>query len=170
MKLRHPILMALLMLAFFVGSYDSSSGGQDRTDPLIVDVAVLPPMVMKSNNGQFFGFDIDLWEAVARELNLGYRYREVPLKDIFGDLRSGKADAGLPGLSITSDREEHIDFSTPYFDSGLRIMVRKGRDLGVTDAVKSVLTKDNLRLIILFVISVAILGLVFWLVEKRPDR
>jgi ABC-type amino acid transport substrate-binding protein len=138
MKLYYFVATFFLILFFLAGPSESSSGGQGQSDFLIVDVSIFPPLVMKNDKGDFYGFDIDLWEAIAKELNLRYRYREAPLINIFLDLRSGMADVGLSGISITSDREEQVDFSTHYFDSGLGIMVRKSKDFDITAALKAI--------------------------------
>ena len=43
-----------------------------------------------------------------------------------GDLVNDKIDIALASLTITSDREEVVDFITPYFDqSGISIAGRK---------------------------------------------
>ena len=170
MKLYYSVVTFFLMLLSLAGPCEASSGGQYQSDVLIVDVSVFPPMVMKNDKGEFYGFDIDLWEALAKELNLNYRYREIPLVYIFSDIESGKADVGLSGISITSDREEHVDFSTHYFDSGLLIMVRKSKDLDITAALNAILTWQNLKVIFSFFIIIIFFSHIFWLVEKRNGQ
>jgi len=170
MKLHYSVITFLLILVFFVAPCESSSSGQVQAVFLIVDVSLFPPMVMKNEKGEFYGFDIDLWEAIAKELNLKYRYREVPLTYIFSDLQSGKADVGLSGISITSDREKQVDFSTHYFDSGLRIMVRKSKDLDTKRAINAILTKQNLKVIVFFLMIIIFLSHLFWLLEKRNGQ
>ena len=170
MKLYYPVVAFFLLLIILAVPCESSPGGQDQSDLLTVDVSVFPPMVMKNDKGEYYGFDIDLWEAIAKELNLRYRYREVPLTYIFSDLRSGKADIGLSGISITSDREEQIDFSTHYFDSGLGIMVRKSKDLDITAALKAILTRQNLKIFLYFFMIIILLSHLFWLLEKRNGQ
>jgi len=143
-KVYYFVMTFFLILLSLAGLCEASSAGQDQSDVLNVGVFVFPPMVMKNDRGEFYGFDIDMWEAISKELNLKYRYREIPLAAIFSDIESGKADVGISGLSITSDREGQVDFSTHYFDSGLLIMVRKSRDLDITAALKTLLTWQNL--------------------------
>jgi len=170
MKLYCSAAAFFLILFFLAGPCESSSGGQDQSDPLTVDVFVFPPMVMKNDKGEFYGFDIDLWEAIAKELDLKYRYREVPLRYIFSDIRSGNADAGISGISITLEREKDVDFSTHYFDSGLGIMVRKSKDLDIKAALGAILTKQNLKVIFSFLMIIIVLSHLFWLLEKRNGQ
>lgn len=170
MKLHYSVVAFSLLLIILAVPCESSTDRQDQADLLTVDISIFPPMVMKNDKGEYYGFDIDLWEAIAKELNLGYRYREVPIAYIFSDLRSGKADVGLSGISITSDREEQIDFSTHYFDSGLGIMVRKSKDLDIAAALKAILTRQNLQVIFYFLIIIIFFSHLFWLLEKRNGQ
>jgi len=162
--------MTFLILLSLTGLCKADSERQDQSDVLIVGVSVFPPMVMKNDRGEFYGFDIDLWEAVAKELNLEYRYREIALASIFADIESGKADVGISGLSITSDREGHVDFSTHYFDSGLLIMVRKSRDIDIAAALNALLTWQNVKIIFFFLIIIIFLSHLFWLLEKKTGQ
>ncbi len=46
---------------------------------LTVDVEITAPCVMH-HNGTYTGFDIELWEEIARELELTFTYNETNLK------------------------------------------------------------------------------------------
>jgi glutamine transport system substrate-binding protein len=39
-------------------------------------------------------------------------------------LQTGNVDIAIAGITITEEREKIVDFSDPYYDSGLRILVR----------------------------------------------
>jgi glutamine transport system substrate-binding protein len=66
-------------------------------------------------------------------------------------LRDGRLDAALGALSITAKREKRIDFSYPYYDAGLILMVKKAnpfiRGIGDLDdkiiATKKATTSDE---------------------------
>jgi len=40
-------------------------------------------------------------------------------------LQTGNVDIAIAGITITDERKQIVDFSDPYYDSGLRILVRK---------------------------------------------
>ena len=43
-----------------------------------------------------------------------------------GDLVNGEIDIAVAGMTMTSEREEVVDFVAPYFDqSGISIIIRK---------------------------------------------
>jgi polar amino acid transport system substrate-binding protein len=169
-RLRYSVMIIYLILLFLAGPSEAAPDTQDQSDVLVVDVFVNPPMVMKNEKGEFYGFDIDLWEAIAKELNLTYRYREIPLATIFSDIETGNADVGFSGISITSEREERVDFSTHYFDSGLLILVRKSRDLDIMAALNAILTRQNVKIVLSFFIIILFFSHLFWLIEKRSGQ
>lgn len=70
------------------------------------------------------GFDIDLWDAVAGTLKLTYTLKPMDFDTLIPALQAGKIDVAIAGMTITAKREQVIDFSHPYFDAGLLIMVK----------------------------------------------
>lgn len=114
-------LVLLLLAACLQNAYP-------QQDPITVGVAIFPPNVIESQEpGQDFeGFDIDLWEEIARVTETEFVYRRMPFEQLLEEVASGEADIGLAGISIRWQREETMDFSYPYMDSGLGILARRG--------------------------------------------
>lgn len=80
-----------------------------------------------------YGYSIDLMENVASDLDVKFQVyvvadgqcgakRASKWDGIVADLRSGAAHLSFAPLSVTSVRSEAIDFSIPYFYSGLSIL------------------------------------------------
>ena len=77
-------------------------------------------------NGEYVGLDMDLGRAIAAELGLECEYTNIDFDGIIPAIvAGGQADAGLSGISITPEREEDWDFSTPYRTDSVGIMVKK---------------------------------------------
>lgn len=94
-------------------------------------------------DGKYTGFDIQLWEAIAKEAGLKYRLQPMDFNGIIPGLQTHNIDAALAGITIREDRAKVIDFSDPYYESGLAILVnndssiKTAKDLeGKTVAVK----------------------------------
>jgi len=84
-----------------------------------------PPFEFKDpKTGQHTGFDIELWDAIAKEIGVEYDLQPMAFKGIVPGLQSDQIDAGIAGMSITDKRKEVIDFSDGYYDSGLLLLVR----------------------------------------------
>jgi polar amino acid transport system substrate-binding protein len=76
------------------------------------------------NVDKFKGFSIDLWNSIAKNLNLKTTetidYQNV--NNLIDAAASNKSDVGIAGVSITAERENKVDFSYSMFHSGLSIL------------------------------------------------
>ena len=97
--------------------------GAARADDLIVatDTAFVP--VEFKEGDKYVGFDIDLWDAIAQEIGVTYELRPMDFAGIIPALQTGQVDVALAGITIKPERQEVIDFSDGYYDSGLLLMV-----------------------------------------------
>ena len=85
-----------------------------------------PPFEMKAADGKSFeGFDIDLFRAIGEESGLEIQFQGMPFDGLIPALQSKSIDAAISGMTITPERAQTVDFTRPYFQSGLAIAVRK---------------------------------------------
>lgn len=84
-----------------------------------------PPFVYITEAGELAGFDVDLITEVARRLGLKVHFAYIPFDGLMATLEAETADASVDAITITAKRDESIDFSRPYFKSGLAIAVRR---------------------------------------------
>ncbi|ATO32714.1 Glutamine-binding periplasmic protein [Dickeya dianthicola] len=117
MKSLFKASLAALALAF-------SLSGQAAEKSLIVatDTAFVPFEFKQGD--KYVGFDIDLWDAIARQLNLNYTLKPMDFSGIIPALQTRNVDLALAGITITEERKRAIDFSDGYYNSGLLVMVR----------------------------------------------
>ena len=73
---------------------------------------------------KYVGFDIDLWDAIAKDLKLEYKLQPMDFNGLIPALQSGNIDVAIAGMTIKSKREEVVDFAFPYYNAGLYLMVR----------------------------------------------
>ena len=100
-----------------------TSAQAPNSQKLIVLTKPIAPFVMQNSDGRLSGFSIELWDALAARMDRQTEYRYLPdLKSLLADIQAGRGDAAIAAISITADREAVLDFSYPYFDSGLQIM------------------------------------------------
>lgn len=136
-----------------------------------VSVASTSPFVMKMGD-EWSGFTVDLWEAIAKRQGWTTQWVEDTTPD--GQLKSvatGRADVAASGLSITAARTATFDFSQPYLDAGLQIMVpaRAAADTspGVVDFLKLLFSRTMLTFLLVALIVTVIPAHVLWLIERR---
>ncbi|SDS86934.1 amino acid ABC transporter substrate-binding protein, PAAT family [Friedmanniella luteola] len=80
-------------------------------------------------NGRVEGFDIDLVKAVAKAIfgdEDRYQLRVITAADRIPLLESGAVDLVARNMTITCDRWTQIAFSTEYYRSGQKVLVRRG--------------------------------------------
>jgi polar amino acid transport system substrate-binding protein len=138
---------------------------ESQEKPLVVDIEITAPCVIHSNSA-YTGFDIELWEEIAQELELVFTYNETDLKGIFTDLVEGNADVAFSCITVTGEREKMVDFSHHYLDSGLRILVLNKTKFSLTESVKSFYSPIVLKSLAYIGLFIIISGHVFWLVER----
>lgn len=99
------------------------AGPTSRLAPLRVVTQRFEPFVIYDNQ-QYQGFSIDVWDAIAAELNLPYDLIGVnSMAKLLDEVERGAADVAVAGVGITSQGEETLDFSYPYYESGLQVLV-----------------------------------------------
>ena len=121
-KLFH--LLTLLLLGTML--LPSCSKDDDSGKPLIVacEASTSPYCYFRGKeNPPVAGVDIDLIEAIGKELGRPVVYKVVPFQQIFTMVSMGKADIGAAGITITADREQRVLFSTVYDTSSQVIVV-----------------------------------------------
>ena len=72
---------------------------------------------------KYVGFDIDLWNEIAKDIGVKYKLQPMDFNGIVPGLQTRNIDVALAGITIREDRKKVIDFSDPYYESGLLAMV-----------------------------------------------
>ncbi len=132
--------------------------------PLVVGVAAFPPHVVETPEG-VRGFDIDIWNEVAQSLGRESTFRLMPFGDLIKSVQSGKVDAAVAGMSITSAREAEMDFSHPYMESGLRILTNVGHESTIIHVFRSLLAETELSALGALVAFVVICSHILYFAE-----
>ena len=143
------LLAAMLVLAA-CGSEDSSEGSgggegsnEEKTYKVGIDTTY-PPFEFEEG-GEYTGIDIDLIKAISESQGFAIQFEPMDFGGIIPALQANQLDVAIAGMSITDERKKVVDFSDPYFDAGLSLVVSKDNnditaleDLkGKTVAVKS---------------------------------
>jgi polar amino acid transport system substrate-binding protein len=93
---------------------------------ITVGVSAFAPPFGVRRGGVYQGFDIDIAEAVFRGLGIDeIVYVPVTSEQRIPFLLEGKVDAVVANMTITRSREAQVDFSIPYFQDGISLMVAK---------------------------------------------
>jgi ABC-type amino acid transport substrate-binding protein len=166
------LAIGLVLVATWAGLGAKGAIAQDTTQSKMLRVAVKPiePFVFKQGT-EFTGFSIDLWNALAQSLKIDTAWVEVKtVGDQLQAVRSGRADAAIAAITITMERESVVDFTQPYFDSGLQIMVHAERDRHLFDVFDSIPWPTIGALLGVFIAIMVVMAHVLWIVERQTSE
>lgn len=135
-----PLSAAMLMLA---GCNNSSapadSAEADAADaPLNIKIATessYKPFSYTDADGKLIGYEIELVDALCAQMKAECEVISQDWDGLIPGLNAQKFDAAIAGMSITPERKEVVDFSDPYFHSGIILIGKKGDDLSI-DSLK----------------------------------
>jgi ABC-type amino acid transport substrate-binding protein len=77
--------------------------------------ATYPPFETVEGDA-YSGFDIDLVNAIAKEMNVRARFINSGFDGIFPALQNGTFDAVISSVTITPERKASMLFTDPYYD------------------------------------------------------
>lgn len=82
-----------------------------------------PPFAFKDGD-TYKGFDLELWAEVAKGMNRKWRLQPMEFSALIPALQTRNIDLIVSQLFIKPERQKVIDFSDPYYDSGLIAVTR----------------------------------------------
>ena len=71
-----------------------------------------------------YGYDVMMAKHIADELGLELEIVKLDWDSLVPAVQSGKVDCVIAGQSITSDRLESVDFTTPYYYASIITLVK----------------------------------------------
>lgn len=127
------VACVLTMTAFFAGCGQDSTDNKAASDEKILHVgtnADFAPFEFQDENGstEYQGFDMDLIRAVAKEMGYKAEIQNINFDGLIPAMESGNIDVIAAGMSINEERKGQVDFSDPYYTSGLTIIVNKNNN------------------------------------------
>jgi glutamine transport system substrate-binding protein len=99
---------------------------------LVVGVDEAPPAPMNfglPGSPEFRGFEVDLTNAIANQLAIDVEYRCALWRVLLTQLSDGDVDIVCSAATITPARREVVEFSDPYLDTQLAIVMGADRSI-----------------------------------------
>ncbi len=114
--LQFLVITTFLLLSLLTSSSNAS--------PLKVGTYPCPPFVIGSVDSDLNGLSIELWEQIAKEMSIEFRFENQPLDDLLNAIETEQIDIGVSCISITPERELFADFSHSFYETHLAIAVK----------------------------------------------
>lgn len=137
--------------------------------PLTVGIKVAPPFVIKNGDGSYTGISVELWQQVADKLGWQYRFVQTDLQGVIAGTRSGRFDVGVGAVTVTAEREQFLDFSHPFYTSGLGIAVPQQDGMGWLNVLRNFFSWQFLSIVVILALLLAGVGFVVWLFERKHN-
>lgn len=160
------VLGGLALCAAAVGP----SLGQEA-DPapshLVIATKATEPFMMRDADGDWTGLTVFLLDELSNQVRFTYELVDAPLDRMLAGTASGEYDAAAAAITITSERETEVDFTHPYFDTGLAIAVPTRASW--TTAIRSLFTPQFLSAVGTLGLVILGVGILVWVFERRAN-
>ena len=123
MKKRSLTIIMILALAAAVlagcgSSGGSSSGGEEGGTITFGTNAEFPPFEFVTTDGvlgEFDGIDMAIANKIAEDNGMTAVINNMEFDSLLVALENGQMDAVIAGMTVTEERAQAVDFSTPYY-------------------------------------------------------
>lgn len=124
------LLISLLVLLFSqeAKSFDSLVNEPIRKKIIVKGDQFYPPYEFINENGQPDGFNVELFQELAKELKLDYELHLEPWTKVRKELEKGEIDV-ITGMIISSERAQTMEFGLPHSVMTHGIFSRKDKPM-----------------------------------------
>ena len=116
-----------------------SAGAAMAKDYKVLRFGVDPsyaPFESKAADGSLVGFDIDLGNAICKELKVECKWVENDFDGMIPGLNAGKFDGVISSMTVTDARAKVIDFSSELFSGPTALVFKKGAGYSTPESLK----------------------------------
>lgn len=137
-KIISLLLVVAMMAAMLVacGSKESEETTEETTESTEVikfgTNAEFPPFEFVAQEGvigEFDGIDMAIAKQIAEENGMTAEIENMEFDSLIVALQNGQIDAVIAGMTVTEERAEAVDFSTPYYTATQVMVVKEGSDI-----------------------------------------
>lgn len=130
-------IFTLILLTLFVAATANAANIQQeiakasvieqiqKRKTLKVGMDMFQPWAMKSKEGKLIGFEIDVARRLADDMGVKVEFVPTAWSGIIPALLTGKFDVIIGGMGVTTARSFKVNFTNPYYYSGMSIVAHK---------------------------------------------
>jgi ABC-type amino acid transport substrate-binding protein len=161
-------LSRLLLLCISIVLVTSNSFAQQTSGDCVIATREAPPFSFKMGDGNWTGLSHDLWLRISQELQLDCTLQETSLEEMLDGVQDGKFTAAVAALTITEDRERTMDFTHPFYLSGIGIATTQ-RQQNYLQMLFSLISLPLLQVIGALILVLLLSGLLVWFFERKHN-
>ncbi len=165
-----PLILALLATLLPHSAPTALANPAASERPLVVGTRQTPPFAMKNPDGEWTGLSIELWRAAAQDLGLAYEFREMSTPESLVDgVATGALDASIAAITVTAERAARVDFTQPFFTSGLAIAVPAQTQSGWWQVFAAFFSLAFLQVVAALVLVLFLASIALWAFERKRN-
>lgn len=136
---------------------------------LAVGVFESPPFVMGTRDRPT-GLAIDLWEEIAARERIVYQYHTyTSMRALIDAVQAGQVGLAVTSLTINEQRAQRMDFSQPWFEGGMRLLVRRQHRAGMAALLEGLRDAGYLRVYGWIALAILLLTVLLTLFDRHFD-
>jgi arginine transport system substrate-binding protein len=117
--------MKKILLASLIGLASANAAAQEEIK--FAMEATYAPFEYVDENNQIQGFDVDLANALCKEMDAKCSFHNQAFDSLIPALKFKRYDAAISGIDITEARQKQVSFTTPYYDNSAAFVAVEGK-------------------------------------------
>lgn len=130
-------IFSILLIVVMALSIIAISGCVEEEENLITigTSADFPPFEYFDDDGNIVGFDIEMVTMILTAKGYEVEVKDIIFDSLIPSLQTGKIDVIAAAMSITSEREEQVDFTNSYYEADQSILVRETSTIQLNNSI-----------------------------------
>lgn len=155
-------ILSLLAVLIFITQLNA----QDST--LTIGVKEAKPFVEYSKQNLPRGLSVEFWQLVQGYTSMGYEFKKFEtIAEMLDAVSAGEVDLSINPITVTDDRMRRLDFSQPFYISGMAIARQhKSSWIGV---LTNIFSWQFFSAVAVLLLVIFIFGLLIWYFERKKN-
>ncbi|MGF1872557.1 arginine ABC transporter substrate-binding protein [Photobacterium indicum] len=117
--------MKKILLASLISLASANAAAQEEIK--FAMEATYAPFEYVDENNQIQGFDVDLANALCKEMDAKCSFHNQAFDSLIPALKFKRYDAAISGIDITEARQKQVSFTNPYYDNSAAFVAVEGK-------------------------------------------
>lgn len=132
-----PVFAAALLLGACGGEEESKTDENGNITKIVAGTeATYAPFEYMDDNGEVQGYDKEILEAIGEEMGFEVEMKNLGWEPTFNAVTTGEIDLGASAITITDERKQNYDFTDPYYQAKLLMVVKEDSTIASFDELK----------------------------------
>lgn len=112
----------------------TSATAQAETLRVAAESSYAPFIFVDSKSGEHMGFEVDLLNVLAKKIGADLKITNMGFDAVIPSVMTGTANIGGSAITITKERATKVNFTKPYYDSGVSVLINKSDENTIKSA------------------------------------